>query len=188
MNVILQSAPGVGRTYLAKRIAYSMMDVKDVESVKIVQFQQTYSYENFIMGFRPSSSGFELKKGVFYTFCKRSEEDSDNDYFFFIIFDLKPEFSSEGFSAYREGLGSQKFDALIRCVEELNSQISDDDTLGKGFCIGHSYFCNMSPDELNDDKLSCIVEYELIPLLKEYWFDEPIKVKYWISNLRSAIK
>lgn len=258
MNVILQGAPGVGKTYLAKRLAYSMMGVKDVERVKMVQFHQSYSYEDFIMGFRPSSSGFELKKGVFYTFCKRAEEDSDNDYFFiideinrgnlskifgelfmliecdkrgnrnklqllysdemfsvpdnlyiigmmntadrslamldyalrrrFAFFDLKPEFSSEGFRSYREGLGSRKFDALIRCVEELNSQISDDDTLGEGFCIGHSYFCNISPDELNDDKLSCIIEYELIPLLKEYWFDEPLKVREWSDNLRNAVR
>ena len=33
-----------------------------------------------------------------------------------------------------------------------------------------------------------VVEYELIPLLKEYWFDEPMKVKDWSENLRSAIK
>ena len=33
-----------------------------------------------------------------------------------------------------------------------------------------------------------IVEYELIPLLKEYWFDEPTKVENWIGRLRSAIQ
>lgn len=36
--------------------------------------------------------------------------------------------------------------------------------------------------------LYSVVEYELIPLLKEYWFDEPTKVKDWSENLRSAIK
>ena len=83
-NIILQGAPGVGKTYLAKRLAYSIMGVKDVERVKMVQFHQSYSYEDFIMGFRPTLSGFELKKGAFYNFCKKAEIDSDNDYFFII--------------------------------------------------------------------------------------------------------
>ena len=49
-NIILQGAPGVGKTYVAKRLAYSIMGVKDVERVKMVQFHQSYSYEDFIMG------------------------------------------------------------------------------------------------------------------------------------------
>ena len=86
------------------------------------------------------------------------------------------------------GLGNDKFDKLIQCVENLNAVIAADDSLGEGFCIGHSYFCNQTPESITDRKLSGIVEYELIPLLKEYWFDEPLKVKDWTNNLRSAIK
>lgn len=148
-NIILQGAPGVGKTFVAKRIAFSMMGVKDVERVMMVQFHQSYSYEDFIMGFRPSTDGFR---------------------------------------EYRMSLKNEKFDKLIACVESLNNVISNDESLGDGFCIGHSYFCNLLPDTINDQVLSGIVEYELIPLLKEYWFDEPTKVKDWSSNLRSAIK
>ena len=83
-NIILQGAPGVGKTFAAKRLAYSMMGVKDPNRVMMVQFHQSYSYEDFIMGFRPSENGFKLKHGVFYEFCKRAEVDSDNDYFFVI--------------------------------------------------------------------------------------------------------
>lgn len=255
-NIILQGAPGVGNTFVAKRIAFSMMGVKDVERVMMVQFHQSYSYEDFIMGFRPSTDGFELKRGAFYNFCKKAEIDGDNDYFFiideinrgnlskifgelfmliendkrgvslqllysdekfsvpkniyiigmmntadrslamldyalrrrFAFFEIKPAFTTDGFREYRMSLENEKFDKLIACVESLNNVISNDESLGDGFCIGHSYFCNLLPDTINDQVLSGIVEYELIPLLKEYWFDEPTKVKDWSSNLRSAIK
>lgn len=253
-NVILQGAPGVGKTFAAKRLAYSMMGVKDPNRVMMVQFHQSYSYEDFIMGFRPSEKGFELKRGAFYNFCKDAEIDSENDYFFiideinrgnlskifgelfmliesdkrgvevqmlysdekfsvpdnvyiigmmntadrslamldyalrrrFAFFDMKPGFETDGFRKYRMGLASDKFDKLINCVENLNAAITADESLGEGFCIGHSYFCNL--EKATDQNLSGIIEFELIPLLKEYWFDEPMKVKDWANNLRSAIK
>lgn len=104
----------------------------------------------------------------------------------FGFFDLKPGFQADQFRAYRMGIGSEKFDKLIACVENLNQAIAGDDSLGEGFCIGHSYFCNLK--EASDKALHRIVEFELIPLLKEYWFDEPLKVREWSNNLRSAIK
>jgi 5-methylcytosine-specific restriction protein B len=255
-NIILQGAPGVGKTFVAKRLAYSVMGVKDIERVMMVQFHQSYSYEDFIMGFRPSTDGFELKKGAFYNFCKKAEIDSDNDYFFiideinrgnlskifgelfmliendkrgislqllysdekfavpknvyiigmmntadrslamldyalrrrFAFFEIKPGFETDGFREYRMAIDDARFNKLINCVENLNNEISADESLGEGFCIGHSYFCNLSADSIDEQTLYGIVEYELIPLLKEYWFDEPLKVKDWSNNLRSAIK
>ena len=255
-NVILQGAPGVGKTFAAKRLAYSVMGVKDIDRVMMVQFHQSYSYEDFIMGFRPSTTGFELKKGAFYNFCKKAEIDSDNDYFFiideinrgnlskifgelfmliendkrgielqllysdekfavpanvyiigmmntadrslamldyalrrrFAFFEIKPGFETDGFREYKMSLDNDKFNKLINCVENLNSVIASDESLGEGFCIGHSYFCNFEADKIDNECLYGIVEYELIPLLKEYWFDEPTKVKDWSNNLRSAVK
>ena len=253
-NVILQGAPGVGKTFAAKRLAYSMMGVKDPNRVVMVQFHQSYSYEDFIMGFRPYEEGFELKRGTFYNFCKAAEEDIENDYFFIIdeinrgnlskifgelfmliendkrgvklqllysnedfsvprnvyiigmmntadrslamldyalrrrfsFYEMKPAFQTDGFQKYRANLSSDKFNNLIDCVEELNGAISNDDSLGEGFCIGHSYFCNLR--EATDQALNRIVEFELIPLLKEYWFDEPAKVVNWARRLRDSIK
>ncbi|WP_028309561.1 AAA family ATPase [Desulfitibacter alkalitolerans] len=83
-NLILQGAPGVGKTFVAKRLAYSIMGVKDTSRVMIIQFHQSYSYEDFIMGFRPSKDGFELKAGPFYQFCKTAQDDNEQDYFFII--------------------------------------------------------------------------------------------------------
>ena len=255
-NVILQGAPGVGKTFIAKRLAYSIMGVKDPERVMMVQFHQSYSYEDFIMGFRPTQEGgFELKRGAFYDFCKSAEVDSEDTPYFFIIdeinrgnlskifgelfmlvesdkrgvelkllyadekfsvpenvyiigmmntadrslammdyalrrrfafFEIEPGFKTDGFRKYRDELKSDKFNCLINCVEDLNNVIANDESLGEGFCIGHSYFCDLK--ETSDQTLSGIVEYELVPLLKEYWFDEPVKAKTWIDNLRSTIK
>ena len=106
----------------------------------------------------------------------------------FAFFDIKPGFETPGFREYRMALDNEKFNKLISCVESLNREISVDESLGEGFCIGHSYFCNLQPETIDDSWLYGVVEYELIPLLKEYWFDEPMKVKDWSENLRSTIK
>lgn len=104
----------------------------------------------------------------------------------FAFFEMKPGFESDGFREYRMHLNSVKFDKLIDTIERLNEAIVDDDSLGDGFCIGHSFFCNLK--NVDADTLSAIVEYEIIPLLKEYWFDDPRKVKDWSNSLRSSIK
>ena len=106
----------------------------------------------------------------------------------FAFFDIKPGFETPGFREYRMALDNEKFNKLISCVENLNGVIATDESLGEGFCIGHSYFCNLQPETIDDGWLYGVVEYELIPLLKEYWFDEPMRVKDWSENLRSAIK
>ena len=255
-NLLLQGAPGVGKTFAAKRLAYSMMGVKDASRVMLVQFHQSYSYEDFIEGYRPSGAGFELVKGAFYSFCKKAADDEENDYFFiideinrgnlskifgelfmliesdkrgyklqllysrelfsvpanvhiigmmntadrslamldyalrrrFAFVELRPAFDSEGFRDYCSGLDNPRFEALVREVESLNRAIAEDESLGEGFCIGHSYFCNMKPETSTDAALASIVDYELIPMLKEYWFDEPGKVRDWTDRLRRSLR
>ncbi len=83
-NLIIQGAPGVGKTFVAKRLAYSIMGKRDTSRVMMVQFHQSYSYEDFIMGYRPVKDGFELAAGPFYEFCKKAQVDDENDYFFII--------------------------------------------------------------------------------------------------------
>ncbi len=83
-NIIIQGPPGVGKTFIAKRIAYSIMGEKDDSKIGMIQFHQSYSYEDFIMGYRPIENGFELKYGVFYQFCEQALNDPHRDYYFII--------------------------------------------------------------------------------------------------------
>jgi hypothetical protein len=76
-NVILQGPPGVGKSYIAKRLAYALIGAKEPTKVGMIQFHQTYSYEDFIQGYRPNLDGsFQLKNGVFYDFCTTASSDS----------------------------------------------------------------------------------------------------------------
>ena len=91
-NVILQGAPGVGKTFVAKRLAYLQMlengDITKLEAdvgIEMIQFHQNYSYEDFIRGFKPTEDGrFVLQDGVFYSFCEIARTDPVHDYFFII--------------------------------------------------------------------------------------------------------
>jgi MoxR-like ATPase len=84
-NLIIQGPPGVGKTFVARRLAYVFMGSKDASRVEMVQFHQSYSYEDFIQGYRPNKEGkFLIKDGIFYKFCLRARSDSDRPYFFII--------------------------------------------------------------------------------------------------------
>ncbi|MBX3571653.1 MAG: AAA family ATPase [Mesorhizobium sp.] len=83
-NVILQGPPGVGKSYAAQRLAFALMGERDRDRLEFVQFHQSYSYEDFVEGFRPTASGFELRPGKFVEFCRRAEADPARKYVFII--------------------------------------------------------------------------------------------------------
>lgn len=83
-NIILQGPPGVGKSFAAQKLAYALMEEADRDRVGFVQFHQSYSYEDFVEGFRPTETGFELKAGKFVQFCRRAEADPENRYVFVI--------------------------------------------------------------------------------------------------------
>ena len=244
-NVILQGAPGVGKTFAAKRLAYSMMGEIDEDRTELIQFHQNYSYEDFIMGYKPVGNGFELRQGIFCRFCQKAANQPNKEHFFIIdeinrgnlskifgellmlierdyrgskavlaynglsfsvpdnlyiigmmntadrsltsidyalrrrfsFFEMKPAFDSEKFKKYLRSLNNKKLDKLVKKITELNEKITRDRSLGSGFCIGHSHFCNQTA--CTDEWLMSVVDYDIIPTLREYWFDDKSEVEVW---------
>ena len=81
-NIILQGPPGVGKTYIANRLAYLLMGKKDDSRVQMVQFHQSYSYEDFVQGWRPTEKGgFALRNGVFFSFCSTANKSEEKHVF-----------------------------------------------------------------------------------------------------------
>ena len=84
-NLILQGPPGTGKTFMARRLAWCLIGLKDSRSIEMVQFHQSYAYEDFVQGYRPTETGgFTLRHGVFYRFCERARGDKDTRYVFII--------------------------------------------------------------------------------------------------------
>lgn len=253
-NIILQGAPGVGKTFAARRLAWSMMGEKDDSRIEFVQFYQNYSYEDFMMGYKPVEDGFELKYGIFYRFCQKAANQPDKEFFFIIdeinrgnmskifgellmliekdyrgtkmtlaynglpfsvpknlyiigmmntadrslamidyalrrrfsFFEIEPGFDSQGFISYQNGLNSETLDELISKVKELNRKIAADKSLGRGFCIGHSYFCGR--DVCTDEWLHSVVDYDILPMLSEYWFDDENEFQRWKNILQGVFQ
>lgn len=249
-NIILQGVPGVGKTYMAKRLAYSIIEAVDDEKVMCIQFHQNYSYEDFIEGYRPSEETFELQEGVFYRFCKMAKNDLDNKYFFiideinrgnlskifgellmlieadkrnerltlayskqkfsipenvyvigmmntadrslaimdyalrrrFCFYDVEPIFDQVDFVKYIKSFNNKMLDKTVENIKKLNDEIEDDSSLGKGFKIGHSYFCDLHSDKI-EKELKVIIKYQILPMLEEYWFDDKKKYEKWKAIL-----
>ncbi len=228
------------------------MGEKDDSRIEMVQFHQNYTYEDFIMGYRPVEEGFKLKYGIFYQFCKRALNDPHRSYYFiideinrgniskifgelmmliesdkrgsdyaipltysenkfyipeniyiigtmntadrslamidyalrrrFCFVDMEPAFDNLNFKGYLENKSGDLSNIIIDKMNRLNKAIENDISLGRGFRIGHSYFC-IDKETITEEDYNNIIKYEIIPLLSEYWFDDFDKVIEWKTEL-----
>jgi 5-methylcytosine-specific restriction protein B len=259
-NVILQGPPGVGKTFVSKRLAYALMGEKSPDRLGMVQFHQSYAYEDFIQGYRPSGTGFKLKNGVFYEFCEKAKQDPAGIYVFiideinrgnlskvfgelmlliesdkrgpdwaipltysdetkpkfyipenlyliglmntadrslamvdyalrrrFAFAELVPGFDTDEFRQYMLDAGGELdfVNELIIRMDEVNAKITADTTnLGRGYCIGHSFFCSVSEGEAPGwSWYRQIISTEIAPLLREYYFDDEKQASALVDGL-----
>jgi 5-methylcytosine-specific restriction protein B len=244
-NIILQGAPGVGKTFLARKIAYQLIGQMKDENIETVQFHQSYSYEDFMQGIRPTTSGeFKVRNGIFYNFCERAKENAEETYVFIIdeinrgnlskifgelmmliesdkrspryalkltysevdspkfyvpenvyiigcmntadrsiaIVDyalrrrfafcpIEPELG-DSFKAFLCSELSKEFvDKICNKLNRVNSIIRESSSLGKGLEIGHSYFCQISSVDDENEWWKSICKYELFPYIQEICFE-----------------
>ncbi len=266
-NIIFQGVPGVGKTFCAKRLFFSIIGKKDDTKIKTIQFHQSYCYEDFIQGFRPNKDGkFELKNGIFYNLVKEAREEyeraerekrkaleycivideinrgnlskvfgelmmliegdkrkkewaikltysPEEDFYIpknlyiigtmntadrsltmidyalrrrFSFITLNPAFENKKLENYLiddEGIDYEFATKITQMYIQLNRFIKDT-FKNSNFTIGHSYFINQLDRDKLESSYNEIVEYDIKPLLEEYFFGEEEKIDEALNKIK----
>ena len=84
-NVILEGPPGVGKTFVAKRLAFLLQGSTKESTIESIQFHQAYAYEDFIQGMRPKKDGgFQIQNGIFHRLTRKAIENPKEEHILII--------------------------------------------------------------------------------------------------------
>ena len=102
---------------------------------------------------------------------------------------LRPRFNDERFATEvkKTGMPKEMFGRIRTRMDALNAAITDDASLGRQYAVGHSFFCpdNDGPPGGDWDAwYEAVVEFEIRPLLEEYWFDDATKAADEVAKLK----
>lgn len=104
----------------------------------------------------------------------------------FNFVEIEPAFDCDKFLEYIEDKKNNKLKNLVSEVQAINLEIEEDQSLGRGFKIGHGHFCNLN--DVSDGDLLMITTFGIIPKIEEYWGDEEARLQYWKKKLCESIK
>ena len=261
-NLILKGSPGVGKTFMAKRLAYSIIGEKAKDQILSVQFHQSFSYEDFIEGIRPKKGDegkFVITPGMFYDFVETALKNANKDYYViideinrgnlskifgelmklietdkrydfdsssyeyvilpysrkefkipkniyiigtmntadrslamvdyalrrrFAFYNVSPKYDSNKFKDWlkkKNGLKEVDINEIITRMKKVNASIVED--LNDGFAIGHSYFVDTIDPNKFKQSYDEIKEYEIMPLIEEYFIDDSSKIENYKNML-----
>ena len=148
-------------------------DKRDVESVILPYSKQEFIVPDNIYIIGTMNTADRSLSMVDYALRRR-----------FAFYHVNPAFEKKEFKNYLL-LNNQLYESQVNKIcfrfSRLNSAIRED--LGKGFEIGHSYFVDLFNNEEFDDKYESIINYEIYPLLEEYWFDDENKINEYKEML-----
>ena len=108
----------------------------------------------------------------------------------FAFFDLEPMLNDTWREWVNEqcGIDDGFLAGVAQRINALNEEIAADRNLGRQFRIGHSFVTPPpgKPIEDPEEWFEQVVETEIVPLLHEYWFDNPERVTEARSKLLST--